>query len=342
MNDFLQRLKGIGRQRVELEDLRAQFHLAFPETRDNPERGQLLLATLRQLEQDGHLKLPVIGKRGWEGYGQPPLPLWAQLASQAQPRNRRDWRAIAWAPELGFWTDLTPSQLEALVPINDFLLRRRGPLVSVPVKERSLEIFGDEKRLGLMGASGLVMGKLPLSTLGCFHVAAPLAYRPAVAPGKPVLVVENKDTYWSFGEWNAAERMYAAVVYGQGEAFHSTGAALDQVLRETGAPAALYFGDLDPKGVNIPLQFNGKASPGRPHVAPAAGLYEWLLAHGRTREKSECSNAPASLAASWLPGPIARGINALWRDGLWLPQEALGFEQLRAGHIQLRTLSPDP
>lgn len=79
------------------------------------------------------------------------------------------------------------------MPVNDFLLRRRGERALVPAKERSLEIFGDEKRLDQMCKAGMLMGKLPLSALGCFQVAAPLPYRLADARGKPALVVENKD-----------------------------------------------------------------------------------------------------------------------------------------------------
>ena len=58
------------------------------------------------------------------------------------------------------------------MPVNDFLLRRRGLLPLVPAKERSLEIFGDEKRLQRMCQSGMLMGKLPLSVLGCFRFRA--------------------------------------------------------------------------------------------------------------------------------------------------------------------------
>ena len=110
-----------------------------------------------------------------------------------------------------------------------------------------------------MCQSGMLMGKLPLSVLGCFQVSAPLPYRPAAAPGRPVLVLENKDTYWSFGEWNTTANYFSAVVYGGSEAFQSTGAALAQTMREVQAGHALYFGDLDPKGFAFP--WNSTAKP---------------------------------------------------------------------------------
>lgn len=98
--------------------------------------------------------------------------------------------------------------------------------------------------------------------------------------GQPVLVIENKDTYWSFGEWNATARRYSAVVYGGGEAFQSTGLALAQTMPEVGADHAMYFGDLDPKGIRIPVDFNRKTEPGQPQIAPAMEIYSWLTSNG--------------------------------------------------------------
>jgi hypothetical protein len=290
-----------------------------------------LLKSLQELETAGHLKLPA--KASWESIGHPPLPLWVTLGGAELQTVRRDHNAVAWAPELDFWPQLKAPQLETLLPVNDFLLRRRGGLLLVPVKERSLEIFGDEKRLERMCPGGMLFGKLPLAALGCFQVSAPLPYRAAPAPGQPVLVIENKDTYWSFGEWNAKVLQYSAVVYGGGEAFQSTGLALAQTMREVGADHALYFGDLDPKGVRIPLEFNRKTEPRQPQVSPAMELYSWLTSYGVSSAKPQCIEAPANLAAAWLGEGLASTIQETWRQGQWFPQEALGFEKLLQGAV---------
>jgi Uncharacterized protein conserved in bacteria C-term(DUF2220) len=333
VNAFLTNLRTCLRRRVQLDEIRRHFYAAFPEVQDSAQRGAQLLKSLQELEVAGHLKLPARGS--WESFGQPPLPLWITLAGIPQQAERRDYGTVAWAPELDFWPRLKAPQLEALMPVNDFLLRRRGLLPLVPAKERSLEIFGDEKRLERMCQSGMLFGKLPLSALGCFQVSAPLPYRPAVAPGRPALVLENKDAYWSFGEWNTTANYFSAVVYGGGEAFQSTGAALAQMMREVRAGRALYFGDLDPKGVRIPLEFNRKTAPGQPQVFPAIELYAWLVSNGARRPKPECTEAPLDLVAAWLEEPLASAIQAIWRQGNWLPQEALGFEKLQQGVIPL-------
>jgi hypothetical protein len=334
MSAFLARLQASPRKRVALEDLKRHFYSLYPDVQNSPERGSLLLAQLRQLEADGHITLPAPGS--WESVGSPALPNWVQLAREKPAQPQLDYSGVAWVPELGFWPLLKTGQFAAAKSINEFLLRRRGAFRQVPIKERSLEIFGDEKRLdALCGSSDSIFGgHLPLKTIGCFRAAQPLPYRQADAPGRPVLVVENHNSFWSFGEWNHDAKRYSAVVYGSGEAFIKTGAALGQVLREVQAVGAVYLGDLDPKGVCIPTDFNRKAAPNEPKVEAALDLYRWVLSNGRKRDNKECVGADAGLARTWLGDRLGEELESLWKSGCWIPQEALGYEQLMAGCLE--------
>jgi hypothetical protein len=140
-------------------------------------------------------------------------------------------------------------------------------------------------------------------------------------------VVENHNSYWSFGEWNQSAHWYAAVVYGAGEAFRSSGAALGEVLREVGGTGAVYLGDLDPKGVSIPLDFN-RTARGDIQVAPAIEWYEWLLLNGCRRDRP-ASGDLTPLATQWLGLELGTALGELWGEGRWIPQEALGFKHLR-------------
>ena len=101
-------------------------------------------------------------------------------------------------------------------------------------------------------------------------------------------------------------------------------------MRETQAVGAEYFGDLDPKGISIPLEFNRAVESGFTEVTAALPLYRWLLTNGARREKSECRSFVAGLAPKWLDAPMAVELESLWSAGLWLPQEALGIEQLQS------------
>ncbi|HEX7648763.1 MAG TPA: hypothetical protein VF450_15270, partial [Noviherbaspirillum sp.] len=245
MNEFLAALQAYPRKRIHLEALRHHYFALYPDVQNTPERNAKLLEELKALAAQGALTLPAAGS--WETAGTPPLPKWITMVRVQPARQLPDLTDVVWAPELGFWTELTPTQLAALLPINEFLLHRRGKFMRAPIKERSLEIYGDEKRLDAMCTGDtLFAGRMPLETLGCFRVPQPLPYRAANAPGRPVLVVENHNTYWSFGEWNQTALRYSAVIYGDGQNFQLTGRALDQTISETKAVGAEYFGDLDP------------------------------------------------------------------------------------------------
>lgn len=323
---FVERLTALPRKRIALAQLRQLYFEFHPEVQNHPERSTRLLQALQFLAVDGVLTLP--GPDSWERVGQPVLPKWVTLVRESSSAPERDFARVPWVPELGFWTELKSSQLEAAFVINEYLLRHRNFLFLVPIKERSLEIFGDEKRLDVMRSSNtLFSGRLPLEALGAFVVPPPLPYRPAAASGKPVLVVENHNSYWSFGEWNQSARRYAAVVYGAGEAFRSSGAALGEVLREVGGTGAVYLGDLDPKGVSIPLDFNSGTRDDI-KVTPAIEWYEWLLLNGRRRDRPVCDDL-TPFAAQWLGRELGEALSELWCEGLWIPQEALGFSYLR-------------
>jgi hypothetical protein len=329
MSDFLARLQASPRKRIQLDELKRHYYSLYPDVQNSPERGSRLLAELRGLESAGHIALPAA--RSWERVGSPPLPTFVQLTREKPTVATEDFSQVAWVPELGFWHLLSPAQLVAAKCINEFLLQRRGTLLPVPIKERSLQIFGDEKRLdGMRAGDTLFNGRLSLATLGAFQVPLPLPYRQADAPNRLVLVVENHNSFWSFGEWNHRAKLYAAVVYGSGEAFRSTGAALGQVLREVRGSGAHYLGDLDVKGVRIPLEFNAAAKDDAPKVAPAIELYAWLLQNGNRRLKVECKSGTFAQAENWLGTELGTLTFNLWQEGLWIPQESLGFEQLVA------------
>lgn len=320
---FLQALRVGRRKRIALPDLRRFWLDANPEQFQHPERDALLLAAVRKLEAQGILTLPAQGS--FERFGNPRMPKFVTLVNQDEERSRDDWSSVPWLPELGFWTDLTASELVTAKAINDWLLRRRGKFLRVPLRERSLEIFGDEKYLDLrVRDNALFSGRLPLASIGAFLVPHPLPYRAAEAPGKPVLVVENHHTYWSMAEWNVRARCYASVIYGAGKTFCSSGSALQEVIRECHGKDALYFGDLDPTGILIPLQFN---SSNEISVRPAADLYRFALERGTRRSCVIRVNDAESAVQIWLP-ELQDQICALWASNRWIPQESLGTEQL--------------
>lgn len=334
-SDLIEAMRALRRRRITLENLRRCWLALHPEQLQHPERDKLLLTALEQHASAGEIILPA--RASYEQRGNPCMPKFVTLQNEMAPAQRENWESIAWVPDLGFWTTLTTSELQTAKAINAWLIQRRGRFLRVPLRERSLEIFGDEKYLDArVRGNALFAGRLPLSVIGAFTVPHPLPYRAAHAPNCPLLVVENHHTYWSLSEWNLEAKRYAAVVYGSGQALGNGAAALEEVLRECGGNGTLYFGDLDPRGILIPLRFNVGTQLS---LEPALDLYCLSLEIGIRRRDLIRVPGDAEAAAQWIP-ECAGELAALWNSGYRIPQESVGTEQLL--RERLATLGREP
>lgn len=82
------------------------------------------------------------------------------------------------------------------------------------MRERSLELFGDEKRLeALLGGQMFWEGRLTLSLLRCRRVHPPSAWR-QVGAGPWALVAEKHDTFYSLGQVLPADGPVGVLIYG--------------------------------------------------------------------------------------------------------------------------------
>jgi len=329
---FADELRALRKRRIGLPELRAAYLRAHPEASDAPDLRQLLLEALNALERDGVVELP---DRGWDTSGSPALPRTARLRDGAD--SRRTAEPHAWLPVLSFAaSERHPARRADLQAINTFLLSSRGRrLLPVPTNERSLQIFGDEKRLDQIrkGRSTLFEGRLWLEDLGCYPVAPPLPYEaPKIrAVGRPILVLENHQSFESFRRWNQEATAYAAVAFGGGNAFRQGAGNLDDLIARTGAAGAVYLGDLDPAGVRILIGVNARRkAEGQVTLQPHCGLYRWLLAHGYRRPLDAAP--PDGLIVQLedvFPADVAGALIDLWSGGERIPQESFGTEQLR-------------
>ena len=327
------------RRRVTIEDIwtlyRAQIRGSTGDTEARAELARLLTS----LAEQNLAELPK-GRAGWDASVEPPLPAWIALrrpsraseSDAAEPPT--DPQAIAWPPELLFAAQPRfRHMLDNLVAVKAFLADGGRTRPEVPLRERSLQIFGDEKRLdGLLKGVAFREGHLTLAMLRCYRVAPPLVFEAVVGAAAPhLLVLENLHTYESFRRWNAKARRYAAIVYGHGSEFRGTVRDLPRVCRQTGASAVEYFGDVDREGLCIPVQAQrALAATGCDLVLrPAAELYALLIAEGQRlacapRELGDDGRA----ALAWLGEPMASVVSELLAAGFRLAQEDVGTERL--------------
>jgi hypothetical protein len=300
-----------------------------------PEARAKLAGWLNQLAENGDVLLPK-GQRLYDRSSSGDLPAWIELVrpEAATAPLPVEPESYAWAQELRFACTVRDARLlEVLLRVQHFLANggRERPLV--PAKERSIELFGHEKRLEMLKTGNLFgAGRLSFELLNCFPIPPPLLFE-AASPSdrQPALVIENYSTYHSFARWNRKARVFSAIVYGHGDAFKTSAAGLAEVVGEWMWDGRLfYFGDLDPEGLLIPLAASATLSMiDLPALLPHRKCYLRLIERASTvpLPVSEKLSLPSE-CRKWFDEEVAIQIDAWFARGVRLAQELVGWEEL--------------
>jgi hypothetical protein len=329
-------LKQTGRRRIPLDLLRREFASACPELAEQPDRRVRLAEVLQNAADLGDLQFPR-QQRNWDAAGGAPLPGFVTLTVAMPQRLPVLAPSYAWHPLLAFAaTERNRSRLETAKHINEWLKSDPDLTLVVPIKERSLEIFEDEKRLDQLRAGTTnLFGQLSLTALGCRICPVPMPFEagPASAAGNPILIVENNDTWASFSDWNKTTGRYSAVAYaggGHGKSLGYDETFIDELVCRFRANGLYYFGDLDPAGLRIASRAaERRARRQSMPLEPASAFYAWLLEHG-TRRALERSERVSSTDIDWLPENLHDAVAKLFAAKQRIPQEALGTKALKA------------
>lgn len=325
------------RARIPIDVVWEAFRAVVRGYTGNIEARPRLAMILECLRENGALDVPK-SRRLWDASADPPLPTWVQLVvSRRSPASEPDHRVIAWPPELAFVAKLSRAPLlDELLAIRRFLADGGRERIWVPARERSLEVFGEEKRLAALRKTTLFgPGRLDLELLRCYAVAPPLVWEPGPGPaiGRSVLVLENLDTYHSFCRWNEDAARYGAVAYGHGTEFVATVRDLPRVCDAVQSSAAEYFGDIDYRGLQIPMQARlvlaGETSA--ISLGPAARWYDALLEHADRTTDSNRFVSPTDAVLLWLPEELRDRAAPILARGRRLPQEHIGLAHLTSG-----------
>ena len=323
-----------GQKRLDYAAVCSAFGKLFPAVTGLEQRRRLQ-ALLNSLRDAGAISLPV-GKSHYDRSAEPHMPRWLQLAvERAVPTQRQfDAAAFPWVPELRFAAELrNPQQLDILRRVHEFLASGGAARCMVPIKERSVELFGDEKRLdGLRSGALFRSGRLSLEMLRCFQLSPPLVWeRGPSLEQRPILIIENHCTWHSFARWNKDNGRWAAVCYGSGICFETSAPSLGEVVRQSPWDGRfLYFGDLDRAGLDIPLQASRElAKSNLPEVRPEVEPYLLLLELARSIDlPSGPSLEIPPDCISWLGPETKERATEFFSKGVRIPQEILGYEQV--------------
>jgi len=320
------------RVRIHIEAYTAAFLAVEPALVTSPERRSRLAGAIDDLIAAGVLT----GSRTVDRSELPFLPRFVVLRDRvADEPVGAEAAAYPWRPELS-WAAKLPlrrSEFEALRAIQRFLRDDAAGAPVVPTGERSLGLFGDEKRLDRLRRNRRLFapGRLSLELLKARLHAPPFVYR-MVGNGPVALVLENVATYHSVLSNLPLDSPIGMVVFGGGANFAASACYLAQLVGE--GPAASireirYFGDLDRRGLEIPIIANAAAREARlPRVRPAIGLWAKLLRHGVRAPTVRLDSHVADRLTLWLPKTLRTDAQELLVGGHRLAQEAVGTKVL--------------
>lgn len=301
---FAEALTASGKVRIRLRELWALWAAAAPRLTGHPDQVPSLAAALSHLDDLGLIKLP---STAWDISTAPPLPRSITVPGARTYRRTRRWTRFPWCAELG-WVASLPSLSDArfddLVAINDWLVRYHGRHGPIPMRYRSVQLFGDEKRLETIARTSLFgPGRLSLDMLACVRLPPPLAAA-AVGSGPDLLVVENSDTYWTAVHVlrDCDTHPIGTVAWGAGRSFSAQVPTLtvDVAGRGPVRGTVWYWGDMDPEGLSIAASSADAARAEAVEIRPPVAL--WAAMAQRPAQDRGSIDWTAEPGREWL-GP---------------------------------------
>lgn len=230
---------------------------------------------------------------------------------------------------------------EQTIKLSNFIKNRRINS-EMSVNERSFQIFGDEKFLAsdegktLLRKSGLSYGFLKV-----YQTPEPFIFYCAENASKNVLIVENKDTWYTMRRvlkegGNILGLDVSVLIYGEGRKIQSSLAyAKEAEVREKFEEKTfLYFGDIDSSGLDILVKLKSKYPEF--FIKPFEDGYRFLYEkRAFKREKSVKSiSFPRERMIGLFPFFSVSENEEIYRlcnENFIIPQEALNYEILKNG-----------
>nr|WP_320048774.1 Wadjet anti-phage system protein JetD domain-containing protein [uncultured Desulfuromonas sp.] len=318
---------------IDLQTLWHIFGQCFPSEVGSGHAREILDGLINHLQKNGY-RLPAT-KKLYDRSAVPHLPHWIK-----QPAKEKSTSFIPnkhlWAPELVFLGSCLHLQNhDAWLKIDQWLKQTKSKeRHRIPLKERSYEIFRDEKILDSLRKTKPFQKKsITLDQLACFviHEPLPTEIGPDFAAGKPALVIENPTTYWTIATWNKISGHYSCVIYGGGNKISAAWEWLVWKQEDFNYSEIRYFGDIDIAGFEIPLRVKESISAiSELPFSLEVELYQLALQLEKGKVLPECKGKKTTKMSlfSDFPDFIASEINKILQSGKRIPQEVVSLHAL--------------
>lgn len=222
--------------------------------------------------------------------------------------------------------------------ISDFLRQKNKDFVTV--NERAYELFGDEKFFKGSGKERsrgeTVLRRLGLSyeDLGGYETPEPFFnfHKKDFSrlESRTIYIIENKDTFWSLKRHmmeSPSKLNPDMLIYGEGKKILSSFKFVDEYGINPEYDEFIYFGDLDPEGINILCALKDKYPQYK--IEPFIEGYKVILETGlkknpsRIPKKQVINEKNISRFIEGFDNTSAEQIKNLLASGCYIPQEAL-------------------
>ncbi len=287
-------LKEHNKKRIELKEITNKIEASGVKIRTNPELKEEFVQSIRSLIEKEFL-IPLKNANALFDYDKLPTKYQINLKSsedqanilpafETYPYHRKiDMSYYARNPDEYYDNKIYIQKIDSLLKQED-----NCPILTA--NERSFLIFNDEKALTYTGKAtidGLAilrkLGNLKIDDLRAKETFEPFfCYQTEmfenIANSSPrtVLIIENKDTFWTLMEAIESNQLCNVhlLIYGEGYAINKKFAFI-QYLRGRPSDHYYYFGDIDYDGIVIYNTLREKFP--EYNIAPAVPFYEYML-----------------------------------------------------------------
>lgn len=241
---------------------------------------------------------------------------------------------------------------EHILRINDLI--RQCDSEELTANERSYLLFGDEKAI-TMPKKASVDGdvilrnlKLTLSDIKAKRIFEPFFsiqknfYTFEGVSQRSILIVENKDTFWTLQNAVMSDEIAGVhlVIYGEGNAILKKFEYI-QAIGGTPEDEYFYFGDIDQEGIFIYNQLRERYP--EYDIRPAVSLYTYLLSKVGAekarplRRSRKTKTFLLSPFVDFFDQSTGVAIRRIIQEQKYLPQEVLNKTDIRSvGHFGIR------
>lgn len=219
---------------------------------------------------------------------------------------------------------------DEILKINNFItLENKEPILTV--NERSYQIWKDEKKLKQQENILKKLG-IDFKELNCYETYEPFFYfenNKYEKKNKKILIIENRDTFWTFKEITKQYQNFYLVIYGEGKKILNSFKYIENFNVKNDAEI-LYFGDIDYEGINIYVSLLQKYRDYRilPYVVAYHRMIELENNPNKIRKRQNRREDYIEVFLNYFDIEDRKKLRNMFENNFYIPQEILNYEEV--------------